>query len=131
MNVTNQPVDDFLSSLPSKQRRIDSRTLIDLMREITGEEPKMWGLSIIGFGHLHYAYESGHEGDTMVVGFAPRKNALVLYGVVYYDQNLNLAERLGKHKTGKGCLYISKLADVDLEILKEMIEVAYKNRHSL
>lgn len=131
MNVTNQSVDDFLAKLPSEQKRIDSKALIEIMREVTGEEPKMWGLSIIGFGTMHYEYESGREGDTMLLGFAPRKSAIVLYGVIYYNQNLDLAKKLGKYKTGKGCLYVNKLADVDREVLREMMEVAYNNRHSI
>jgi hypothetical protein len=125
---TSSDVTAFVAGLDSEQRRADSRQLIELMRKVTGEPPVMWGSSIIGFGSLHYKYDSGREGDTMLVGFAPRKQALVLYSVVYYDQNLDLAAQLGPHTTGKGCLYIKKLSDINLDILTEMIEKAYRLR---
>lgn len=99
-----------------------------MMKEISGEEPKMWGPSIIGFGEIHYKYASGREGDWMRIGFSPRKANISFYisgcDVSMHEQ---LLSKLGKHKTGKGCLYINKLADVDKDVLKEMIAEGYKN----
>jgi hypothetical protein len=92
-----------------------------MMHEVTGEEPKMWGPSIVGFGSYHYKYESGREGDTIVAGFSPRKQNLTLYLMGGLDEYGELLGRLGKHKTGKGCLYINKLQDVDLNTLRELI----------
>jgi Domain of unknown function (DU1801) len=91
------------------------------MRRATGEKAKMWGASIIGFGTYHYTYESGREGDTVLVGFSPRKPAMVLYGVTGTKSAEALLAKLGKHATGKGCLYIKKLADVDQEVLEKLI----------
>lgn len=121
-------VNTFLLTIEDKQRQADSRQLIALMKKATGQSPVMWGSSIIGFGAYHYKYASGREGDMPIVGFSPRKQALVLYSVVYYDQNLDLATNLGPHTTGKGCLYIKKLSDIKLDILSEMIEKAYQEK---
>ena len=111
----------FLKSVENERRRRDAEELIELMQEITGEPPVMWGPSIIGFGQYHYKYESGHEGDIMIVGFSPRKQNLVLYmGPVLDDDKL--MSRLGKHKRGKGCLYINKLDDVDRRVLRRLID---------
>jgi hypothetical protein len=100
------------------------------MRTITGVEPVVWGPSIIGYGTHHYRYDSGREGDTVAVGFAPRAQALVLYGVADYDQNLELAQSLGIHTTGKGCLYVKRLSDVNLDVLERMIKIAFEARHN-
>jgi hypothetical protein len=94
------------------------------MKEATGAEPVMWGSSIIGFGSYHYKYASGHEGDAALIGFSPRKNDLTLYIMIGFDQIDKLLARLGKYKTSKYCLYLKKLADVDLAVLKEMIQVS-------
>ena len=99
---------------------------MELMRDITGQEPVMWGPSIIGFGSYHYKYASGHEGDAAAVGFSPRKGNLALYGLTYAPESAPLLERLGKHKTGAACLYVNKLADIDLDVLKELIELGYR-----
>jgi len=106
------------------------------MQEITGEEPKMWGPSIIGFGEYHYRYASGHEGDAALVGFSPRKQNLTLYLMGCYvnpeDKTYDeLFSRLGKHKTGKSCLYINKLSDVDLDVLLDLIRRSYKDMKNL
>jgi Domain of unknown function (DU1801) len=122
-------INDFLDTIVDEQRRNDSRTLIQMMQDATDSAPVLWG-SIIGFGTHHYVYETGREGDTMAVGFAPRKNALVLYGVVDYDHNLDGLSELGKHKLGEGCLYITKLSDVDTNVLKRMITSAYTVRNT-
>lgn len=130
-----QPVSDsverFISNLDNKKRQQDSRELLKIMQDITGLEPVMWGSSIIGFGNYHYKYPSGREGDTVIVGFAPRKNALVLYSVVYYDQNLELSKKLGPHTTGKGCLYIKDLDKIDHDILRQMIKIAFEVKKKL
>jgi hypothetical protein len=122
----NQPteadVDTFLNQVADEQQRADAFHLLALMKEITGKPPRMWGPSMVGFGEFHYVYASGHEGDTFLIGFAPRKSALVLYFLPGLEERFaaQLA-KLGKVKTGKGCLHIKKLADVDLDVLREMI----------
>lgn len=120
---TTASVADFISSLPDEQQRADSRTLLDLMQKATGEEPKMWGASLIGFGQVRLkSPTSGREVDWLRVGFAPRKTALSVYlsGDIQHQHGEALT-RLGKHKTGLGCLYIKRLTDVDLNVLAEMI----------
>lgn len=114
-------VEKFLNNVTHDKRREDSLAMLEVMKEVTGEEPRMWGDSIVGFGSYHYKYESGREGDWMLTGFSPRKQSLTLYimsGFRHYDE---LLQKLGKHKTGKSCLYINKLEDVDMEVLKQMI----------
>jgi hypothetical protein len=111
----------FLESVESQRRREDAFTVLDLMKRVTGEEPVMWGPSIIGFGSYHYKYESGREGDWFVAGFSPRKQSLTLYIMGGFSKHGELMSRLGKHKTGKGCLYINKLDDVDMEVLEELV----------
>ena len=114
-------VDRFLKSVDNDQRREDSLQVLDLMKRVTGEEPQMWGDSLVGFGTYHYKYDSGREGDWPVAAFSPRKQNLTLYimaGFTHYDEILS---RLGKHKHGKSCLYVNKLADVDMEVLEELV----------
>jgi hypothetical protein len=123
---TDVPVEAFLASVEHPVRRQDGETVVELMRDITGQEPVMWGPSIIGFGSYHYKYASGHEGDAAAVGFSPRKGNLALYGLTYAPESAPLLERLGKHKTGAACLYVNKLADIDLDVLKELIELGYR-----
>lgn len=123
--ATDQSVETFISGIEDEKKRADSQALIDLMREATGEEPKMWGSSIVGFGSYHYKYDSGREGDNMKVGFSPRKQALTLYGLdITADEGQALLGKLGKCTTGKGCVYIKKLSDVDADVLKTMIKRA-------
>ena len=119
---TEVSVTAYIDGLAEESRRSDARALIDLMQSATGEEPKMWGPSIIGFGSYHYTYESGREGDAPLAGFSPRKAATVLYGVTGSSDAAPLLSKLGKHTTGKGCLYIKKLAEVDPKVLKTLIE---------
>ena len=119
-------VDAFLDGVADETRRADCRTLVGLMKEATRSEPKMWGGSIVGFGSQHYKYASGHEGDTCVIGFSPRKEALTLYVGVSLEPLAPHLARLGKHKTGKGCLYIKRLSDVDLDALRGLLAVAAK-----
>ena len=119
-------VEGFLNSIDDEARRRDALSLLDIMQQVTGTKPKMWGNSIVGFGKRHYRYASGREGDWFLVGFSPRKANLTLY-LSYADiQNEALRQKLGKHKTGKGCLYIKQLADVDLSILREIIGQSVK-----
>lgn len=122
-----QPVEDadvkaFLEAVEDERKRQDAYTVLQLMGDITDEKPVMWGSSIVGFGHHHYKYESGREGDTFLVGFSPRKQNLTLYIGGGFDQYQPLMDTLGKYKTGKGCLYIKKLDDVDQETLKTLIK---------
>jgi hypothetical protein len=120
-NPTKLSVKDFIDALPDPTKRADALALVKLMQSATGEKPKMWGPSIIGFGTRHYVYDSGREGDTPLVGFSPRKAATVLYGVRSFDDAEDSLSKLGKHTTGKGCLYVKKLADVDQKVLQAMI----------
>ncbi|MBK9724055.1 MAG: DUF1801 domain-containing protein [Candidatus Lutibacillus vidarii] len=122
---TTVPVADFLARVPNPVRRSDAEVLVGLMQEITGQPPVMWGPSIIGFGHLRYRYESGREGSTPGVAFSPRSNQLVLYVLTQPAADDVLLDRLGKHTTGKVCLNIVKLADVDLSVLGEVIRRAW------
>lgn len=115
-------VESFIASVEPEQKRDDSRALLKMMQEITREEPVLWGPSIIGFGNYHYVYESGREGDWFLTGFSPRKQALTIYLMGSYGFDNPLMDKLGKHKTGKGCLYVKKLDDVDEKVLKELIE---------
>jgi len=118
---TDQSVRFFLDSVASEQRRQDAYTILALMREATQEEPVMWGDSIVGFGSYHYRYASGREGDWFLTGFSPRKQNLTLYVMAGFDEYDDLLAKLGKHKTGKSCLYLNKLADVDQEVLRELV----------
>ena len=111
----------FIDALTDPVRRSDAKALIKLMQSAAGEKPRMWGPSIIGFGSYHYKYASGREGDAPVIAFSPRTAATVLYGVTGFGEASALLAKLGKHSTGKGCLYIKKLADVDQHILETLI----------
>src|SRR5579859_1151015 len=106
---TNKSVDDFIEALKDEAQRDDSRALVKLMKSVSKQEPKMWGSSLIGFGDYHYKYATGREGDIFQIGFSPRKQALVLYFMDGLQRHLEALKKLGKHKTGKGCLYIKKL----------------------
>jgi len=118
---TDASVQAFLDAVEHPTRREDSFAILDMMREITGHEPAMWGPSIVGFDSYHYRYASGREGDWPVVGFSPRKRNLTLYIMDGFDGYDALLAKLGKFKTGKSCLYIHKLADVDQETLRELV----------
>src|ERR1043165_7091997 len=111
---TDESVEDFLNRISDAERREDCFAVAKMMEEITGEKPKMWGPSIVGFGTYHYKYASGHEGDWPVAAFSPRKNDLTLYIMMGLERDPELMAKLGKHKTGKACLYIKRLADVHL-----------------
>jgi hypothetical protein len=111
----------FIDAVTDRTRRSDAKALVKLMQSAAREQPKMWGSSIIGFGRYHYTYDSGREGDMPLVGFSPRKAATVLYNLTGFSHSEALLAKLGKHTTGKGCLYIRKLADVDQQVLQALI----------
>lgn len=119
---TGKSVKQFLNAVTDKQRRADCYTVLNCMKEITGEEPTLWGDSIVGFGRYHYTYESGREGDWFLTGFSPRKQNLTLYIMAGFDDYDDLMNKLGKYKTGKSCLYVKKLQDIGLPILKQLIK---------
>lgn len=118
---TKSSVVAFIEALTDQTRRSDAKALMKLMQSATTEKPKMWGPSIIGFGSYHYKYDSGREGDMPLIAFSPRKAATVLYNVGGFSGSEALRVKLGKHTTGKGCLYIKKLADVDQQLLKTLV----------
>lgn len=118
---TAASVEEFLNGIENRTRREDGLAMLELMREVTGEEARMWGSSIVGFGSYHYVYESGREGDAMLTGFSPRKQNLAIYVMPGFSAYDSLLDKLGKHKTGKSCLYINKLADVDLKVLRTLV----------
>jgi hypothetical protein len=118
---TRSSVAAFINGLTDSVRRADAKALTKLMQNAFGEKPRMWGPSIIGFGSCHYKYESGREGDMPVIAFSPRKAATVLYGLIGFGESAALLAKLGKHSTGKGCLYIKKLSDVDPTTLEALI----------
>lgn len=122
---TDQSVEQFLNGITDEQKRQDSFALVELMREVTGMDPQMWGSSIVGFGSYHYKYASGREGDTMLVGFSPRKQNLTIYNMGGIDPDDERFKKLGKHTTGKGCLYIKRLDDVDLPALKSLVAASF------
>jgi hypothetical protein len=115
--LTKSNVGEFLDTLADPVRRADAKALLKLLQTAAGEKPKMWGPSIVGFGSYHYKYDSGREGDMPLIAFSPRKAATVLYGMIGFDEAAPLLAKLGSHTTGKGCLYIKKLADVDQRVL--------------
>ncbi|MCT8161088.1 DUF1801 domain-containing protein [Pseudoruegeria sp. SHC-113] len=125
--ATEASVEAFLAQVAPERRADDARQLAALFAEVTGFEPRMWGPSIIGYGRYHYRYESGREGDFLATGFSPRKSALSLYIMPGYQDYSDLLSRLGKHKTGKSCLYINRLSDVDLGVLRELIATGLKD----
>lgn len=118
---TGESVQDFLNSIEDEKKRQDSYAILELMKEVTGDSPQMWGDSIIGFGSYHYRYASGREGDWFLTGFSPRKQNLTLYIMAGFDQYEDLLKDLGKFKTGKSCLYINKIEDINLQTLKKLV----------
>lgn len=118
---TEESVDAFVDGVEDEERRRDCRALLALLRDVTGEEPRMWGSSMVGFGTYHYRYDSGREGDSFLAGFSPRKRELSIYVMAGLDRYEAELARLGRHRTGKSCLYVRRLADVDLDVLREML----------
>lgn len=119
---TDESVQAYLETVEDARKRADCYRLLELMQAITGAEPRMWGSSMVGFGTYHYKYASGREGDSMLTGFAPRKQNLTLYIMAGFDQYESLLSQLGKYTTGKSCLYVKKLDDVDMPTLRTLIE---------
>lgn len=128
---TKVSVTAFIKSIEDEQMRRDARKVAAMMREATGSRARMWGANIVGFGEYHYKYESGREGDFMIAGFSPRKQALTLYVIPGFKHFESLMSKLGKYKTGKSCLYIRRLSDVDEQVLKRLIvgSVKYMRKH--
>ena len=120
----------FLNSIEDKQKRADAKKISSMMREATGSRAKMWGAAIVGFGSYHYKYASGREGDWMLVGFSPRKQNLTVYIMPGFKAFEKLMAKLGKHSTGKSCLYIKRLADVDENVLEKLIAESVKHMRS-
>jgi hypothetical protein len=128
--VNEASVEGFLNSVADEQARKDSFEILKMMKQVTKEEPKMWGASIVGFGSYHYKGASGREGDWMLIGFSPRKQNLTLYLMHGFEVHQDLLKKLGKHKTSMGCLYIKKLEDVDKKVLKELVAESVKRMKS-
>lgn len=124
--LNDASVTDFLDGIKDEEKRVDSFEILKIMQQITKQEPKMWGTSIIGFGNTHLKYESGRELDWFITGFSPRKQNLTLYVLGSFNPHTDLLKKLGKHKTGRGCLYINKLKDVDVKVLKELVKESVK-----
>jgi hypothetical protein len=122
---TGKSVESFLEGIDDERRRKDAGLFLDLMARVTGEPPKMWGDSIIGFGKYHYRYESGYEGDAALAGFSPRKNEFSIYLATYFPgmegKRQKLLDRLGKHRMGKACLYVKRAGDIDLKVLEQLV----------
>ena len=125
--LTDASVKDFLDGIADERKRQDSYAILAMMQEVTGVEAKMWGDSIVGFGSYHYKYASGREADWMLVGFSPRKQNLTLYIMSGFEQYDELLQRLGKHSTGKACLYVKRLADIDLAVLRELVKLSVEH----
>jgi hypothetical protein len=123
---TDQSVEKFLNSIRDPQKQQDCYTLLAMMKEITGVEPKMWGNSIVGFGSYHYRYESGREGDWFLTGFSPRKQNLTIYIMSGFEKQGELLKKLGKHKISKSCLYINRFKDIEQLVLRDLIEESIK-----
>ena len=124
--VNNASVSDFINTVANETKKQDGFALVELFSKITGEKPKMWGSSIVGFGQYHYKSEkSKQEGDWPLTGFSPRKQSLTLYITLGFSQYSNILENLGKYKTSKGCLYINKLSDVDQNVLERLIRISF------
>jgi hypothetical protein len=124
--VNKASVDKFINGVKDEQTRDDCFKIAEMMQKITKAEPKMWGTSIVGFGSYHYKGASGREGDWFITGFSPRKQNLTLYIMSGFEDHAELLAKLGKYSTGKGCLYIKKLEDIDVKVLKELIARSVK-----
>lgn len=127
---TDAEVAGYLAGIEPPSRRQDCETLVELMSTLTRQPARMWGASIVGFGVHHYRYDSGREGDICAVGFSSRKAEIAIYGLDFADPSDDALARLGKHKTGKGCLYVKRLADVDLDVLSSLLQAAAGKRMS-
>ncbi len=119
---TDSSVEEFIDSVESETKRDDCRELLKIIGKVTGEKPVMWGTSIVGFGNYHYKYKTGREGDWFLAGFSPRKQSMTVYMMGGFEGKEELLDKLGKHKMSVGCLYVNKLADIDLKILEKLIK---------
>lgn len=128
---TSADVQNFIDSLESERQRDDSREIIKIMKKASGFEPVMWGGTMIGFGSYHYKYASGHEGDSFLVGFSPRKGKISLYVMGAIMHSHDILKNFGKHKAAKGCVYINKLSDIDTSVLEEMVKGSVENLQKL
>ncbi|MDQ8013142.1 MAG: DUF1801 domain-containing protein [Flavobacterium nitrogenifigens] len=128
---TQNSVTDCINAVENEVKRNDAFELLKIIEEITGFEPKMWGPSIIGFGSYHYKYESGHEGDAPLAGFSPRKTAMTVYFYLPEEKREALLSKLGKHTSSKACIYIKKLADINIEVLKKIILLSIEYTQNL
>ena len=124
---TNQSVKEFLNQISDPERRADCFAVAKIMEELTGEKPKMWGPSIVGFGTQHYKYASGREGDWPRAAFSPRKKDLTVYLMIGFDKHEELMQKLGKHSVGKSCLYIKRLSDIHVPTLKKLIKISLQD----
>ena len=129
--ATDGDVGDFLESVDNAKRQADARVVLDMMARVTGEPARMWGPSMIGFGEYHYKYDSGREGDFFMTGLSPRKTSLSVYIMPGFDRYDDLMSRLGKYKTGRSCLYINKLEDVDLSVLEDLVAASFKDMKAM
>jgi hypothetical protein len=129
--LNDASVTEFLNSVADEQKRNECFEILKMMQQVTKEEPKMWGASIVGFGSYHYKGKSGREGDWMLTGFSPRKQNLTLYLMGGFDTHTDLLDKLGKFTTGAGCLYIKRLDDVDRKVLKELVQASVKKMKQL
>lgn len=125
--MTNENVLDFIKRVPHPKRKEDALKLLEIFNETTGMNPRMWGETMIGYGKYHYRYASGHEGEAMMVGFSPRKAKISLYLAVYTKEGAKVLESLGKYTKGKSCVYINKIEDIDIEVLKKLIRLTVKD----
>jgi len=128
---TQNSFTDFINAIENEVKRNDAFELLKIIQEATGFEPKMWGPSIIGFGSYHYKYDSGHEGDAPLAGFSPRKTAMTVYFYLPQEKREELLSKLGKHTSSKACIYIKKLEDIDIEILKKIILLSIEYTQNL
>ena len=121
---TRQKVSEFIAGIEDAQKRADCRELMKIMRAVTGRRATMWGASMVGYGKYHYRYESGREGDFFLTGFAPRKQALTIYIISGFKAHAALMKKLGKYKTGKSCLYVKRLDDIDRDVLTQLVQAS-------
>lgn len=124
--ATKQSAAAFINSIEDKNKRADAKKVAAIMRKVTGSKAAMWGASIVGFGQYHYKYESGREGDFMLAGFSPRKQALTIYIIAGFKRFDSLMQKLGKYKTGKSCLYVRRLSDIDEKVLEQLVTESVK-----
>lgn len=131
MKENDSSVTEFIESVDNERRKAEAYQLVELFEEATGFKAKMWGSSIIGFGRYHYKYASGHEGDAPLAGFSPRKAKISLYLSYESEEREKLLEQFGKHTKSKACIYVNKLADIDLDVLKQLIKLSVKTYQNL